>query len=55
MFGIVVVKLLAGCKGEASGSSGEAGSEGSLYGEEIRERKVTTGLVGISKPEGVKG
>ena len=40
-------------KGEAGVSSGEAGLEGIFEGEEITDRKVTTGLVGRSKPEGV--
>ena len=46
------MELLVGCKSEAGGSSGEAGLEGILEGEEMGE---TTGLVGISKSEGLKG
>ena len=53
--GIIVVVLPVDCKVEAGVSSGEAGLEGILKEEEIGERNVTTGLVGISKPEGVKG
>ena len=41
-------------KGEAAVSSGE-GLEGNFDGEEIGDRKVTTGFRGRSKPEGVKG
>ena len=52
---LVVVGLLVECKGEAGVSSGEAGLEGIFEGEEIRDMKVTTEVVGISKPERVKG
>ena len=51
----VVVGLLVGCKVEAGVSSGEAGLEGIFAGGEIEDRKVTTELVGRSKPEGVGG
>ena len=37
------------------GSSGEAGLEGILKGEEIGERKMTPELVQSSKPGGVRG
>ena len=47
--------LLVDWKAEAGVSSGEAGLEGNFEGEEIEERKVTTGLVGRSEREGVKG
>ena len=52
--GIIVLGVLVDCKGEAVVSSGEAVLEGVLEGEEMGE-KVTTGLVAISNPEGVKG
>ena len=52
---IIAVGLLVDCKVEAAFSSGEAGLEGILEREEIGERKVTTGSVGMSKPEGVNG
>ena len=53
--GIAVVGLLVDFEGEAGNSSGEAGLEGTFGGgEEIGERKVTIGLEGTSKPEGVK-
>ena len=42
------------CKDEAGVSSGEAGLEGIFEGEEIGDRKVTTELVGRSKPGGVR-
>ena len=41
--------------GERGVSLGEAGLEGIFEGEEIGDRKVTTELVGRSKPEGVRG
>ena len=59
--------MLVDRKGEVGGSSGEAGLEGEarlegeaglesfFEGEEIGERKVTTKLLGRSKPEGVRG
>ena len=47
--------LLVVCKGEAGISSSDAGVEGVFEGEEIGEKKVTTELVGRSKPEGVMG
>ena len=53
--GTVVVELLRVCKGEAGVSSGEAGLEGIFAGGEIGDRKVTTEVVGRSKPEGVGG
>ena len=53
--GTVVVELLGVCKGEAGVSSGEAGLEGIFAGGEIGDRKVTTEVVGRSKPEGVGG
>ena len=53
--GTVVLGLLVGCKGEAGVSSGEAGLEGIFAGAEIGDRKVTTEVVGRSKPEGVGG
>ena len=43
------------CKNEVGVSSGEVGLEGILEGEEIGERKVTTELMGSSKPGGVGG
>ena len=46
--------LLVGCKGEAGVSLGEAGLEGIFAGGEIGDRKVTTEVVGRSKPEGVR-
>ena len=45
--------LLTDCKGEASVLSGEAGLEGVFEGK-VLERKMTTGLLGKSKPEDVK-
>ena len=45
--------MLVGCKGEAGVSSGEAGLEGIFVGGEIGDKKVTTEVVGRSKPEGV--
>ena len=51
---ITFVGLLVDCKGEAGVSSGETGLEGFFEGEEIVERKVTTGLEGKTEPEGVK-
>ena len=53
--GTVVVELLVVCKGEAGVSSSEAGLEGIFAGGEIGDRKVTTEVVGRSKPEGVGG
>ena len=53
--GTVVVGLIVGCKGEAGVSSGEAGLEGIFAGGAIGNRKVTTEVVGTSKPEGVGG
>ena len=53
--GTVVVELLVVCKSEAGISSGEAGLEGIFAEGEIGDRKVTTEVVGRSKPEGVGG
>ena len=53
-FGITFVGLLVNCRGEAGVSSSEAGLEGIFEGEEIGDRKVTTVLVGRSKPEDVR-
>ena len=53
--GTVVVGLLLGCKCEAGVSSGEAGLEGIFAGGETGDKKVTTEVVGRSKPEGVEG
>ena len=53
--GIIVVGLLVDCKGEAGVSCGETQLEDFLEVLEMRERKVTIGLVGMSKPERVKG
>ena len=53
--GTVVVELLVVCKSEAGVSSGETGLEGIFAGGEIGDRKVTTEVVGRSKPEGVGG
>ena len=39
--GTVVVGLLVVCKGEAGVSSGDAGLEGILEGEERRDKKAT--------------
>ena len=47
--------MLVGCKGEAGVWSGEAGLEGIFAGGELGDRKVTTEVVGKSKPEGVGG
>ena len=47
--------FLVDCKGEAGVLSGEAGLEGISEGGEIWEKNVTTGFVGMSKPEGTKG
>ena len=52
--GTVVVVLLVVRKGEAGVSSDEAGLEGIFEGEETGDRKVTTKLVGRSKPQGVR-
>ena len=49
--GIIVLGLLIDCKVEAVVSSGEAELEGILEGEGIRERNLTTGLVGRSKQQ----
>ena len=46
--------LLVDCKGEVGVSSGEAGLEGILEREDIGERRLTTGLMGMSELEGVK-
>ena len=43
------------CKGETGVSSGDAGLEGIFEGGEIGDRKVTTELVGGSRPGGVRG
>ena len=48
--GVVTVGLLVDCKSEAGISSGEAALMGILGGEEIGERKATTGLARISQP-----
>ena len=53
--GITVLGLLVVYKDEASVLSGEAGLEVIFEGEEIGDRKVTTELVGRSKPESVRG
>ena len=53
-FGITFVGLLGDCRGEAGVSSGEAGLKGIFEGEEIRDKKVTTELMGRSKPEDVR-
>ena len=53
--GTVVLGLLVVCKGEAGVSLGEAGLEGIFEGEEIGDRKMTTEVVGWTKPEGVEG
>ena len=45
--------LLVDDEGDSGVSSGKAGLEGSLE-EEIREGKVTTGLVGKLKPQGLR-
>ena len=55
MSGTIVVGVLVGCKGEAGISSGEAGLESIFAAGEIGDRKVTTEVVGRSKPEGVSG
>ena len=47
--------LLVDCTDEVGVLSGEAGLEGVLEGEEIGQRKVTTGIVGISISERVNG
>ena len=47
--------LLENREGEAGVSSGEAGLESIFEGEKIRDKKVTTDLVGRSKPEDVRG
>ena len=49
------VALLLDCNGEAGVSSGETGLQGIFDGKEIGETKVTTGLLGSSKREGLKG
>ena len=51
---VINVGLLVDCKGEAGVFLGEAVLEAILEGEGIGERKLTTGLVGMSKQEGVK-
>ena len=53
-FEITIVGLLLDRRGEAVVLSGEAGLEGIFEGDEIGDRKVTTELVGRSKPEGVR-
>ena len=53
--GCIVGGRTVDSKVKEGGSSGEAGLEGVFEGEEIRDRKVTTELVGRSKPEGVRG
>ena len=50
-----VEESLLGCKNEAGESSGDAGVEGALVGDELREWKMTIVLVDVLKPEGVKG
>ena len=47
--------LLVDRKDEVGVSSGEAGLECILGGKDTGERKLTTELVGRSKPEGVRG
>ena len=47
--------MVGDCKGEASVLSGEAGLEGVLDGQQKGERKLATELVGMTKPEDVKG
>ena len=54
-FGITFVRLLVDRRSEAAVLSSEAGLEGILERDEIGDRKVTTNLVGRSKPEGVRG
>ena len=54
-FWVTLVGLLVDRRSDAGVSSGEAGLEGNFEGEEIGGRKVTTELVGRSKPEGVRG
>ena len=54
-FGITLVGLLVDRRGEADVSSSEAGLEGIFQGDEIGDRKVTTELKRMSKPEGVRG
>ena len=53
--GIKFVGLLVDRRVEVGVSTGEAGLEGFFEGEEIGNGKVTTELVGSSKPEGVRG
>ena len=53
-FGITFGGLLVDRRGEAGVPSGEAGLEGIFERDEIGDRKVTTELVGMSKPEGVR-
>ena len=55
MSGFIVGVGLVDGKGGAGVSSVEAGLEGIFEGEEIGDRKVTTELVGRSRPEGVRG
>ena len=52
--GTVVVRLLVVCKGEAGVSSGDARLEGIFKREEMGDKKVTTELLGRSKPKGVR-
>ena len=47
--------LLVDRASEAGVLSGETGLEGFFEGVEIGDGKVTTDLVGWSKPEGVRG
>ena len=53
--GCIVGGWVVDSKVKEGGSSGETGLEGIFEGEEIGDRKVTTELVGRSKPEGVRG
>ena len=52
--GIMFMGLLVDCKGEVGVWSGEAELESILQGDEIKERKTTTGLEVKCEPEGVK-
>ena len=53
--GITLKGSLVDRKIEAGVSSSEAGLKGIFEGEEIGLMKVTTELVGSSRPEGVRG
>ena len=52
---VTVAGLQEYCEGEVGVSSGDDGLEGILEGDEIGERMAMAGLLGISKPESVKG